>query len=352
VRVAVDVTPLIAGSTGVARYTERLCEALEAAGIELAPFAVGRASRPPPPGARHLKLPLRIVQRSWSLTSRPSVEALVGPVDVVHSLDLHPPPSRHPIVATVHDLAAIEEPNLHPPRSVAQQRVRLAALGRAEVVVSDSYATAAALSRHGIEAHRIVVGQLGLTPLPAPADHGVAGAFVLAVGELSARKGHAALLEAFASACLGPLRLVLAGPDAGQGQRLRELAVSLGIADRCVIPGRVSDAVLAGLYEDATALCFPSLAEGFGLPVLEAMAAGLPVVASDLEVIREVAGDAAVFVPAGDVPMLRGALEQVVNDEQLRRRLADNGRTRAGRFTWEATADATISAYQQALACV
>jgi glycosyltransferase involved in cell wall biosynthesis len=293
-----------------------------------------------------------MVQRSWRLTSRPSAEDLVGPVDVVHSFDLHLPPSIHPIVATVHDLAAIERPDLHPRRSVAQQRTRLAALARAQVVVSDSYATASALSRHGIEAHRIRVGQLGRTPLPPPAEHGIQGRFVLAVGELSARKGHSVLLHAFGSARLGPVRLVLAGPDAGQGTSLAELAASLGINDRCVLLGRVSDAVLAGLYRDAVALAFPSLAEGFGLPVLEAMAAGLPVVASDLEVVREVAGDAAVLVPPSDVPMLRDALERIVDDDQLRRRLADSGRVRATRFNWQATTDATIAAYHQALACV
>jgi glycosyltransferase involved in cell wall biosynthesis len=225
-------------------------------------------------------------------------------------------------------------------------------LARAEVIVSNSYATAAALARHGIDGHRIVVSQLGLSPLPPPADHGVSGPFVLAVGELSGRKGHTCLLEAFASARLRPVRLVLAGPDAGQGRRLAELAASLGIADRCVRLGRVSDAVLAGLYRDAAALCFPSLAEGFGLPVLEAMAAGLPVVASDLEVIREVAGDTAILVPPGDVAALRGALERVICDEDLRPRLVEGGRTRASRFTWEATASATVSAYERALACV
>jgi glycosyltransferase involved in cell wall biosynthesis len=255
-------------------------------------------------------------------------------------------------VATVHDLAAIEEPDLHPPRSVAQQRARLAMLAKAEVVVSNSYATASALVRYGIEGHRIVVSQLGLSPLPSPADHGVSGPFVLAVGELSGRKGHATLLEAFASARLGPVRLVLAGPDAGQGRRLAELAARLAITDRCVLLGRVSDAVLAGLYRDAAALCFPSLAEGFGLPVLEAMAAGLPVVASDLEVIREVAGDAALLVPTGDAARICSALERVVDDEDLRRRLVEKGQTQSHRFTWESTANATVSAYHRALACV
>src|SRR5205807_5031453 len=97
-------------------------------------------------------------------------------------------------------------------------------------------------TRHGIDERRIVVGQLGLTPLPAPANHGVTGPFLLAVGELSARKGHAGLLRAFAAAHLGPVRLVLVGPDTGEGRRLGELAASLGIAERCVMLGRVTDA--------------------------------------------------------------------------------------------------------------
>jgi glycosyltransferase involved in cell wall biosynthesis len=160
------------------------------------------------------------------------------------------------------------------------------------------------------------------------------------------------LLAAFAAARLDPIQLVLAGPDAGQRAHLARLAASLGIRARLTLLGRVSDAVLAALYRDAVALCFPSLAEGFGLPVLESMAAGLPVVATDIEVVSEVTGGAALLVPPGDIPALSRALEQVSRDEQLRQHLADLGRTRAQRFTWEATAKATVTAYERALACV
>jgi glycosyltransferase involved in cell wall biosynthesis len=256
------------------------------------------------------------------------------------------------MVATMHDLAAVEHPHLHSRRSVAHQRARLAALGRAEIIISVSHATAAALTRHGVDEHRIVVSQQGPTELPPPERHGVRSPFLLAVGELSIRKGHSQLLRAFASASAAPLHLVLAGPDAGEGRRLGELAARLGIADRLLMVGRVTDAVLAGLYRDALALCFPSLAEGFGLPVLEAMAAGLPVVASDLEVTREVAGDAALLVSPGDDLALSEAIKRVSDDEKLRWHMREVGLARARTFSWEATADATMAAYRRALACV
>jgi glycosyltransferase involved in cell wall biosynthesis len=251
----------------------------------------------------------------------------------------------------MHDLAAVEAPGLHPRRSVTQQKARLDAVKRAEVVISNSRATAGALVRHGVDKERIVVGQLGLTPLPPAEGLGLPRPFLLAVGELSPRKGHRDLLRAFSDAQLGPTLLVLAGPDAGEGEHLKGLARALGIEQRVAMLGRVTDAVLAGLYRDAAALCFPSLAEGFGLPVLEAMAAGLPVVASDLEVLREVAGEAALLVPAGDTSTLALALTQLLEDDELRSRLAHLGRVRSARFTWEETARATVTAYRQALAC-
>ena len=123
------------------------------------------------------------------------------------------------------------------------------------------------------------------------------------------------------------------------------------LADRVFTVGPVDDATLSGLYAAATALCFPSLAEGFGLPVLEAMAAGLPVVASDIEVVREVAGDAARLVPPGDVGAWRHALEDVATDPATLQRMAAAGRARAGRFSWDRTAELTVAAYRRVLRC-
>lgn len=335
----------------MARYARQLSVALAGQEVELAPFAVGRGRRDAPPGVRHLGVPLRAVQRAWAVAGRPRVEGLVGPVDLVHSLDLRLPATGRPLVATVHDLAAIERPDLHPGRAVAQQRARLAGLGRARVVLADSGATAKALVARGVEAERIVVVPLGVSPLPPPVAAPVARPFLLAVGELAARKNLDCLLVAFAAARLGSVRLALAGPDGGQRDRLAALGRRLGLGRRLVMLGRVADDVLAGLYQDAVALCLPSLAEGFGLPVLEAMAAGLAVVASDLEVVREVAGEAALLVAPGDPSALADGLARVAGDEALRCRLARAGPRRASAFTWDETARATVQAYHRALAC-
>ena len=128
------------------------------------------------------------------------------------------------------------------------------------------------------------------------------------------------------------------------------LAARLGIGDRLTILGAVDDRILSDLYRRASLLCMPSRAEGFGLPVLEAMSVGLPVVASDIPAVREVGGDAAMCVPVGDVRALGHALAQVLKSPDLRDRLKALGLARAAGFTWDATAAATVRAYESALA--
>lgn len=345
-RVALDVTPATTGSTGVARYARELTRELRAAGAEVAPFALGRGVHPAPEGTRRVGIPLRLVHRSWRLTGRPRVEGLVGRVDVFHSLDLMPAPSRAPLVMTAHDVAALERPDLHPAHQVAVQREQLIAWRRADHVVAVSQATADALVRHGVPADRVSVTRNGLTALPAPrAEPALAGPYLLAVGELNARKDLPTLIRAFRSADLPvDLRLVLAGPP---GFRSEETTALVG--DRVIALGRVDDETLATLYRDATALCFPTLAEGYGLPVLEAMSAGLPVLASDLAVTREVAGDAAVYAPAGQVEEWSAALQRLVGDRELRDQLSQLGPRRAASATWAATAEATLAAYRRVL---
>jgi glycosyltransferase involved in cell wall biosynthesis len=230
------------------------------------------------------------------------------------------------------------------------QRQQLAALDRASGILTVSRSTAERLIELGVDPERIHVTPNGLPELPPPAPPPLDGSpFILMVGTLEPRKGHELLLRAAAAAELPGLGIVFAGPTEGREAELRTLAEGLGLADRLTILGRVDDAVLAGLYAQAALLCLPSLGEGFGLPVLEAMAAGLPVVASDLPAIREVAGEAAVLVATGDVVALGAALQRATSDPELRGQLRRQGLARAATFTWEATADATVKAYQAAL---
>jgi glycosyltransferase involved in cell wall biosynthesis len=354
VKVGFDVTALLAGATGVARYVHELAAALEEQGIELRRFAIGRESHGAEVGAdgvRRIPIPLRVVHLSWALVREPSAERLAPGCDVMHTPDLVPPPTRRPLVLTVHDLAAVEWPELHPRRAVQIQRRQLAvARDRADVVMSDSHATADALRSRGVDGDRIVVAPIGVTAFPA-ADASMVpdDPYLLAVGALTPRKNLEGLVAAFARASLPDrLRLVLAGPPGWGAHTVLAAIERHRVSDRVIRTGSVTDAQLAGLYEGCLAVCVPSRAEGFGLPVIEAGAAGAPVLASDLAVFREVGEGVALHVPPADEQAWAAALERIVTDEDLRREAAARGRTFARRFTWERTAAITASAYERA----
>lgn len=352
-RVAFDVTPELVGVTGVARYSRALREALAQRGDwEVVPFAVSRGAVQAERGIRRLPVPLRLLHPLWRAVGRPRAEDLTGPVDVVHSIDLIAPPTRAALVVTVHDLAALELPHLHGRRTVAVQRRRISALDRADAILAVSHSTAASLLAGGMPADRIHVSPLGLVPLAEPTQPPATVAaepYVLTVGTLEPRKGHELVLRAAGRSSLADIRLVFAGPDGGSEARLRVIADELALTDRLTILGAVDDGTLSALYRRAAVVCMPSLAEGFGLPVLEAMSAAAPVIASDLPVVREVTAGSAVLFTSGDVEALRAALERVLGDPDLRRRLAADGPTTAARYTWERTAAVTVEAYEAAL---
>jgi glycosyltransferase involved in cell wall biosynthesis len=348
-RVAMDATPAVAGRTGIARYVLDLAAALPEHDVEPRLFAVGRASVPPPPGCRHLRIPSRIVHRAWAARLPPSAERIAGPVDVVHATSLLPPTTRRPLVMTVHDLDAIDHADLHPDRSTRAVRSLVQHLDLADVVLAVSQATADDLVERGVDRDRIVVTPNGRVELGAPTASRVQeGPYVLAVGEQMPRKNLATLLRVWAQAPELP-PLVHAGPPGSDTARLEVLVQELGLGDRVRFLGYVGVDVLARLLLDARALAFPSTAEGFGLPVLEAMAAELPVVASDLAVLREVTGGHALLVPAHDVDAWTDALSRAVDDEALRRGLVEPARAQAATYTWARCAALTAAAYRRAL---
>jgi len=344
--VLIDATPVTAGSTGVARYTRELIRCLPAAGADIRPFAIGRGRNPAPPGTTMIRAPQRVAQAWWRCSPLPRIEHLIGRGDLAHSTGLVPPPTRLPLIMTIHDVLAVTRPDLHSKAAARRQRRHLAELDRATAILSVSQTTADDLVRLGFAATRIEVTRMGCTPLASPSPiPGLPSRFVLAVGELHPRKGLEVLIRSLAHA--PEVRAVFAGPDAGIGQVLRRLAMELGVEGRVQFLGQVTDAQLAWLYGEASVLAFPSRAEGFGLPLLEALAAGLPVVATDLPVFREVAGDAARFVPIGDAVALGGALCELMEDETARGQMSRAGLERAQAFTWDATAASTVACYRK-----
>lgn len=320
--------------------------------MELARFAIGRGSHASPSMTRRFRLPLTVMRRMWPIVPFPRVERLCGPVDLVHVTDLVPPPTRRPLVLTVHDLDAVAHPELHSRRARSLQVAQLAAARRhADLVIANSATTARALNAHGVDPERIRVVHLAGAELPAPDPRLVPDApYFLAVGTLDARKGLDVLIDAFSRAGLDGVRLVLAGPDGHRAEMVRAAAEACGAADQILVAGRVTDAELAALYRGALAYCLPSRAEGFGLPALEAMSAGAPVIASDLPVVREIVGRAGRIVPVGSVPAWIEALEVLAGDDATRARMSLEGRVVSERFTWSATAKATVAVYEEVIA--
>jgi glycosyltransferase involved in cell wall biosynthesis len=284
-------------------------------------------------------------------------------LDLMHYPHLTVPlASRTPFVVTVHDLNYLDRTAIFA-GSGSRSRVR-----RAGYCVELGKARRArrliAVSQHTrdnvVRALRVAPEKVTVTyeaadpPGTVEPDnsvlerHGLDAPFFLYVGAAYPYKNLARLIDAFAR--LGrDLKLVLAGDQEDFGPALRGQAVEAGLAGRVVFPGRVSDAELAALYGGALAYVFVSLSEGFGLPGLEAMSAGLPVVAASAGSLPEIYGDAARYCDPRDVDSIADALAELATDEQLRSRLATLGRERAAAFSWRKTAEQTLRVYREAL---
>lgn len=339
---------------GIGRYVVQLVAALPGAGVTPVSFATG--ARPPGVDGVYVDLgrpagPARY--EAWHRLRRPVVRV---PGQVLHAPSLAvPPPGRRPLVVTVHDLVFLHHPELLTPRGASFHRRGLDVARReaAAVVVPSAFGRHE-LVHAGFDAERVHVAPHGVThfgPAIDPAAgaallarRGVRPPFVLFVGTIEPRKGVPELLAAHAALRVAhpDLGLVLAGPR-GWGP-----APPLA-APGVVALGGVDDVTLEALYGAAVVLALPSHYEGFGLPVVEAMARGCPVVVSDAACLPELVGDAGVVVPSGDADALAGALERLVGDDDLRSTHAAAGRTRAVAFTWPASAAAHAGAYAAAV---
>ena len=263
-----------------------------------------------------------------------------------------------PGVPVVYDLVAFDRALRPSWRSAIIERVTLRrAVHRARGLVAISEATARELADRFPEARgKLSVTPLGLAPELAPRSTDerppqLPDGYVLAVGTLEPRKNLPRLVDAYRALPEDLQRahpLVVAGRIGWQtGETLAALDA---LGDRCVRLGVVSDADLRALYRNCTVFCYPSLGEGFGLPVLEAMAAGAPVITADRSSLPEVGGDAAEYVDPLDTGAIAGKLEALLRSAERRRELAARGPRRAAEFTWARTAAQTLDALERAAA--
>jgi len=368
-RIGIDYTAAVQQSAGIGRYTRELIRALSHVDDEnvYTLFSAGRdqneASWPDNYRRRSLPLTDRHLAILWQRLRLPlPVELITGPIDIFHSPDfVLPPVARAKTALTVHDLSFMRYPECsspplldylmrHVPRSVA----------RADLILADSQSTLRDLVEllH-VEKERIQVVYPAIDdrfqPVPlanaqAVLDrYGIHRPYILGLGTLQPRKNYPRLIQAFAQLREErgiPHQLVIGGGWGWLGEDIDDTITKLGLEEQVQLAGFIDDADLPALYSGAALFSFPSLYEGFGIPVLEAMACGTPVVTSNISSLPEAAGDAALMVDPLDVSDIAQAMWRALDDSDLRLDLIGRGMIQSKVFTWERSAKELLNAYQ------
>lgn len=294
-----------------------------------------------------------------------SAELRRRPVDLLHVQYTAPPFAPCPVVAAIHDLSFEHLPETFRRRSRVQLRltVRRTARAAAHVIAPSEYTRQDLIKSYGLDPARVSVIPLAASPHFRPVEdaaelarvrarYGIAGEYVLAVGSIQPRKNLSRLVRAYADLRRGRVRsnlpqLVLVGRRAWlYGETLRAVEES-GAADSIILTGYVSECDLPALYAGALCFAYPSFFEGFGLPPLEAMRCGAPVLAGDLTSLPEVVGDAGLLVNPLDTGALARGLARLIEDADLRARLRARGLERARSFDWRHTARMTLEVYRK-----
>ena len=295
-----------------------------------------------------------------------SAELRRRPVDLLHVQYTAPPLAPCPVVATVHDISFEHLPATFKRRSRVQLRltVRRTAREAAALIAPSEFTRDDIAATYRLAPERISVVPLAAPPGFAPVTdgaelgrvrraHGIAGDYILAVGSIQPRKNLTRLVAAYADLRRGRPqaklpRLVIVGKRAWLYEETLRAIEQCGVGAHTVLTGYVAEADLPALYSGALCFVYPSYFEGFGLPPLEAMSCGAPVVAGDRTSLPEVVGDAGLLVDPHDTRALTAALARLIDDEPLRLALRARGLARAARFTWRETARQTLAVYERA----
>jgi len=366
-RIAIDYTAAVRQGAGIGRYTRGLVRALAEIDQQndYVLFSAGRDRQGGWPANFRLR-PLPLTDRHlsilWQRLRLPlPIELVTGRVDILHSPDFVLPPTlARRKVLTVHDLSFMRYPECSsPPLLEYLLRSVPRSVAHADLILADSQSTRRdLLELLNVPPERVVVLYAGVEPRYAPQEpaavqavarrYGLARPFILGLGTLQPRKNYVRLIRAYHLLRQRhdvPHQLVIGGGRGWLYEDIDATIAELGLEEKVRLVGFVDDADLPALYAAADLFAFPSLYEGFGIPVLEAMGCGTPVVTADNSSLPEVAGDAAMLVDALDVEALADALWRLIDDGALRQILVQRGQQQVQRFTWRAAAEQLLGAY-------
>jgi len=373
--IAIDYTPAREQSGGIGRYVRELAAALAALDrkTEYRLFVSG-SSRPlpPPPAANFIwkptPIPPRWLARVWHRARMPiPAEVFTGRIDLFHATDFVLPPTLPATrtLLTVHDLSFVRVPQAASPSLQAYlNRAVPRSVSMADHILADSQATKDdLLALYGADANKITVLYSGVdsrfqkitdvTVLrQARAKYGLIGiSYLLSVGTVQPRKNYSRVVRALAGLRQRgyDLHYAIAGGKGWLEAEMHQAIAETGLGDAVHLLGFVDDDDLPVLYSAARALVIPSLYEGFGLPILEAMACGTPVITSSLSSMPEVAGAAGVLVDPLDISAIEAAVMRIESDSHYRAFLIDAGYQQARQFTWEKSARQLKSIYERLL---
>jgi glycosyltransferase involved in cell wall biosynthesis len=355
-RVAVDVTSLLGPLTGVGVFADELVRRLaERDDLALTAFAVTWRGRGRLPGLLPARVAVadrpmaaRPLHELWKRTDHPLVDRWIGRHDVVWGPNFVAPPTRAASLVTIHDLTAVRFPQMvDVPTRAYPALIRRAIARGAWVHTPSAFVRDEVIATFRVDAERVVAIPHGVRAArtrdggDGAVPAGVGSRYVLAVGTVEPRKDLPGLVAAFDTVAAGDpdLRLVIAGQDGWGAEALTTAVAQARHGDRVVRLGWVDDLTRAALVAGAAVYAYPSVYEGFGLPAIEAMGAGVPVVATRAGALPEVCGDGADLVPVGDVDALAAALTRVLDDADHRAALVGRGRRVAAGYDWSTTAE-------------